>query len=107
METALAPRFSLESPKPAQLTVRFDRTAWISDIHLGTRGANVAALFDFLRDYEIKTLYIVGDLIDIWQLGRAIYWPQQHNDAIQKILRKARKGTRIFAATAMLVSYAN
>jgi UDP-2,3-diacylglucosamine pyrophosphatase LpxH len=37
----------------------------------------------------------VGDLIDIWQLRRGRYWPQQHNDVIQKILRKARKGTRI------------
>lgn len=95
METALASRFSPESPKPEFPVVRSVRTAWISDIHLGTRGANVAALLEFLRDYEIETLYVVGDLIDIWQLRRAIYWPQQHNDVIQKILRKARKGTRI------------
>ena len=36
-----------------------------------------------------------GDLIDIWQLRRARYWPQEHNDVMQKILRKARKGTRV------------
>jgi UDP-2,3-diacylglucosamine pyrophosphatase LpxH len=71
------------------------RTAWISDIHLGTRGANAGALLDFLRDYDFEVLYVVGDLIDIWQLRRGIYWPQQHNDVIQKILRKARKGTRV------------
>ncbi len=71
------------------------RTAWISDIHLGTRGANAGALLDFLRDYESEVLYVVGDLIDIWQLRRGIYWPQAHNDVIQKILRKARKGTRV------------
>jgi UDP-2,3-diacylglucosamine pyrophosphatase LpxH len=71
------------------------RTAWISDVHLGTRGSNAAALLDFLRDYELETLYIVGDLIDVWQMRRGIYWPQQHNDVIQKLLRKARKGTRI------------
>lgn len=71
------------------------RAAWISDIHLGTRGANAAALLDFLRDYDFEVLYVVGDLIDIWQLRRGIYWPQQHNDAIQKILRKARKGARV------------
>ncbi len=70
------------------------RTAWISDVHLGTRGANASALLDFLRQYEFERLYIVGDLIDIWQLRRGIYWPQQHNDVIQKILRKSRKGTR-------------
>jgi UDP-2,3-diacylglucosamine pyrophosphatase LpxH len=71
------------------------RAAWISDVHLGTRGANADALLDFLRAYDFDTLYVVGDLIDIWQLRRGIYWPQQHNDVIQKILRKARKGTRI------------
>jgi len=71
------------------------RTAWISDVHLGTRNSNAAALLDFLRDYEFETLYIVGDLIDAWQMRRGIYWPQEHNDVIQKLLRKARKGTRI------------
>ena len=71
------------------------RAAWISDIHLGTRGANAGALLDFLREYDFEVLYVVGDLIDIWQLRRGIYWPQPHNDVIQKILRKARKGTRV------------
>jgi len=64
-------------------------------VHLGTRGANAGALLDFLREYEFETLYVVGDLIDIWQLRRGIYWPQQHNDVVQKILRKSRKGTRV------------
>src|SRR5918996_2113285 len=71
------------------------RAAWISDAHLGTRGCNATAILDFLRETDFDTLYIVGDLIDIWSLRRAIYWPQQHNDVIQKILRKARKGTRV------------
>src|ERR1700758_10908 len=71
------------------------RAAWISDAHLGNRGCNATALLDFLRETDFDTLYIVGDLIDIWSLRRAIYWPQQHNDVIQKILRKARKGTRV------------
>ncbi len=71
------------------------RTAWISDIHLGARGSTPEAVLYFLREYEVETLYIVGDLIDIWALRRAIYWPQTHNDVIQKILRKGRKGTRL------------
>ena len=37
----------------------------------------------------------MGDLIDIWALRRAIYWPQEHNDVLQKLLRKGRKGTEI------------
>ena len=71
------------------------KTAWISDVHLGTKGSKSEALLEFLRDYEFDTLYVVGDLIDVWQLRRGIYWPQDHNDVIQKILRKGRKGTQV------------
>lgn len=71
------------------------RTGWISDVHLGTRGSKAEALLEFLRQYEFDTLYVVGDLIDVWQLRRGIYWPQAHNDVIQKLLRAGRKGTRI------------
>ena len=89
------PRFPFEPARPKLRGERRLRAAWISDVHLGTRGSNANAMLDFLRDYEFETLYIVGDLIDIWQLRRARYWPQEHNDVIQKILRKARKGTRV------------
>jgi UDP-2,3-diacylglucosamine pyrophosphatase LpxH len=78
----------------ATVGVRY-RAGWISDAHLGTRGANSGVLLEFLRENDFDVLYIVGDLIDVWSLGRGIYWPQEHNDVIQKILRKARKGTRI------------
>ena len=71
------------------------RTGFISDLHLGTRGSNTLAVLHFLRDNEFDTLYLVGDLIDIWALRRGIYWPQEHNDVVQKILRKGRKGTRL------------
>lgn len=71
------------------------RTGWVSDLHLGTRGSDASAFLDFLREHDFETLYLVGDLIDIWSLRRRLYWPQSHNDVIQKILRKARKGTRV------------
>ncbi|HJT80971.1 MAG TPA: metallophosphoesterase, partial [Chthoniobacterales bacterium] len=64
-------------------------------MHLGTRTSNAAALLQFLRDYDCDKLYIVGDLIDVWSLKRWRYWPQLHNDVIQKILRKARKGVPV------------
>ena len=41
------------------------------------------------------TLYLVGDIIDGWQLKKGWYWPQAHNDVVQKVLRKARKGTKV------------
>ena len=71
------------------------RTIWISDIHLGTRGCKAEFLLDFLRYNESETLFLVGDIVDGWQIKRAWYWEQSHNDVIQKILRKARKGTRV------------
>jgi UDP-2,3-diacylglucosamine pyrophosphatase LpxH len=95
MQTLALGRIPVDPPPIQAPSPRRVRTAWISDVHLGTRGSNPGALLDFLRDYEFETLYIVGDLIDIWQLRRGRYWPQQHNDVIQKILRKSRKDTRI------------
>jgi len=71
------------------------RTIWISDFHLGTKRAEANNLLDFLRHTESETLYLVGDIIDNWSLKKNWYWDQSHNDIIQKILRKARKGTRV------------
>jgi UDP-2,3-diacylglucosamine pyrophosphatase LpxH len=71
------------------------RTIWISDIHLGTRGCKAEFLLDFLRVTESDYLYLVGDIIDGWRLKRSWYWTQSHNDVIQKLLRKARKGTKV------------
>jgi UDP-2,3-diacylglucosamine pyrophosphatase LpxH len=71
------------------------RTVWISDLHLGTPGCQAKALLDFLKSVDCRTLYLVGDIIDGWQLRRSWYWPQSHNDVVQKLLRKARKGTRV------------
>ena len=71
------------------------RALFLSDIHLGTRGAQVPALLEFLKEHEADTIYLVGDIIDGWRLRQGWYWPQSHNDIVQKLLRKARKGTRI------------
>jgi UDP-2,3-diacylglucosamine pyrophosphatase LpxH len=81
-----------EASENAPLRVR---TVWISDLHLGTPGCQAKALLDFLKHVECETLYLVGDIVDGWQLRRSWYWPQSHNDVVQKLLRKARKGTRI------------
>lgn len=64
-------------------------------MHLGTKGCQAEALLHLLKVCEFETLYIVGDLLDVWALRRGIYWPQTHNDVIQKILRAGRKGTRV------------
>ena len=81
-----------EAPTTAQ---RRYRAIFISDLHLGTPGCQAPALLDFLRTHPSDTLYLVGDIVDGWKLRRKWYWPQSHNDVVQKLLRRARKGCRI------------
>lgn len=71
------------------------RAVFISDLHLGTQGCQAAALLDFLRHHSCDSLYLVGDIVDGWQLRRRWFWPQLHNDVVQKLLRQARKGCRV------------
>jgi UDP-2,3-diacylglucosamine pyrophosphatase LpxH len=71
------------------------RSIFISDLHLGTPGCQADALLNFLKTYTCDNLYLVGDIVDGWQLRRKWYWPQSHNDVVQKLLRKARKGCRV------------
>jgi UDP-2,3-diacylglucosamine pyrophosphatase LpxH len=71
------------------------RALFISDVHLGSRGCQAHLLLDFLRYHDAEAIYLVGDIVDGWQLRSSWYWPQPHNDVVQKLLRKARKGARL------------
>lgn len=79
------------APRP---TLRL-RTVFLSDTHLGFKGCRAEYLLDFLRRVECEQIYLVGDIIDVWSLSRAFYWPQAHNDVIRTILGKAKHGTRV------------
>ncbi len=81
--------------KRAAPAVKRHRAIFISDVHLGTRDCQAGALLDFLRRNECEQLFLVGDIIDGWSLKRKMYWPQSHSDVVQKILRQARKATRV------------
>lgn len=83
-----------EDDHPAEGRERL-RAVFISDLHLGTPGCQAKALLAFLKAHPSDRLYLVGDIIDGWQLRRRWYWPQSHNDVVQKILRRARKGCQV------------
>jgi UDP-2,3-diacylglucosamine pyrophosphatase LpxH len=72
------------------------RSLFISDVHLGTKGCQAELFLDFLKHHDADNIYLVGDIIDGWRLRAGWYWPQTHNDVVQKVLRKGRKGARIF-----------
>jgi UDP-2,3-diacylglucosamine pyrophosphatase LpxH len=71
------------------------RTLFVSDLHLGSNGCQAELFLNFLRCNGADTIYLVGDIIDGWRLRSAWYWPQSHNDIVQKLLRKARNGARM------------
>jgi UDP-2,3-diacylglucosamine pyrophosphatase LpxH len=81
-----------EEPEPGPVIYR---TLFLSDIHLGTRGCQAELLLDFLRHNDAETIYLIGDIVDGWRLKSGWYWPQAHNDVLQKLLRKVRKGARM------------
>jgi UDP-2,3-diacylglucosamine pyrophosphatase LpxH len=77
--------------KPA----RRHRTIFISDTHLGTPGCKAEALADFLSHNDCDTLFLVGDIVDGWQLKRRWYWNEAHSQVVAHVLRKIDSGTRV------------
>jgi UDP-2,3-diacylglucosamine pyrophosphatase LpxH len=72
------------------------RAIFLSDIHLGTRACQADRLLEFLREYESDYLFLVGDILDFWAMGRrGVYWSASMNTVIQKVLKRARHGTQV------------
>lgn len=71
------------------------KSIFISDVHLGTRFSKAKTLLNFLKNNDCEQLFLVGDIIDGWAIKRKFVWPQAHSDVIQRILKKAKKGTNI------------
>ena len=71
------------------------RSVWISDIHLGFRGCSAELLLDFLHHTECQYLYLVGDIIDVWEMKKRMFWPQEHNNVIRTLLGKAKHNTKV------------
>ena len=72
------------------------RAIFISDVHLGTRACQAESLLAFLRAHESDYLYLLGDIIDFWAMNRSVQWAGAHNTVVQKVLRRARHGCKVF-----------
>ena len=71
------------------------RSVFISDLHLGSGSARAAEVATFLKHIDCRTLYLVGDVIDMWRLRSRWHWPEEHNRVIHRILKMAKRGTRV------------
>ncbi|MGH8265392.1 MAG: UDP-2,3-diacylglucosamine diphosphatase [Steroidobacteraceae bacterium] len=76
-------------------TLHHFRSVFISDVHLGFRGATAAPLLQFLNSAHIERLFLLGDIVDLESMRRSLYWPRQHNEVLSRILRLAASGTRV------------
>jgi UDP-2,3-diacylglucosamine pyrophosphatase LpxH len=75
------------------------RAIFISDVHLGSKGAKAEFLSNFLKYNHSKKLYLVGDIIDCWRLKKRMFWPQEHTNVIRRILTKSKRETDIIFVT--------
>lgn len=71
------------------------RAIWISDVHLGTRGCQADYLLDFLKHHDAERIFLVGDIIDGWQLRKDWYWNEQQQNVVMNVLEKARQGAKV------------
>lgn len=71
------------------------RTLFVSDLHLGLGACQADLFLDFFKTVEADKIYLVGDIIDFWRIRKRPQWYQAHNDVIQKLLRRVRKGTKM------------
>jgi UDP-2,3-diacylglucosamine pyrophosphatase LpxH len=71
------------------------RAAFVSDVHLGSKGCRADQLLEFLKSVEVEYLFLVGDIVDLWAMKKNFYWPQEHNNVLRCILGKAKGGTRV------------
>ncbi len=83
------------SPATSTNRGRRSRALFISDLHLATHACRAPALLDFLEQNEADTIYLVGDIIDFWDINRGGIWPQAHSDVVLALLGKMRRGTRL------------
>ncbi|MEO0392867.1 MAG: UDP-2,3-diacylglucosamine diphosphatase [Pseudomonadota bacterium] len=72
------------------------RSVFISDLHLGTKGAKAEAVLSFLQHLgPVDRLYLVGDIVDGWQLRKRWYWPANHEAVMAQIRTMQQAGTTI------------
>lgn len=71
------------------------KTVWLSDIHLGNKDCKAEFLLEFLNSITVETLYLVGDIVDMWQMEKQFRWPETHNSVMHKLMAMSKQGCRV------------
>ena len=71
------------------------RALFVSDVHLGTLDSQSQFLKELLESIECETLYLVGDIFDLWKMKHGVHWSHSTNAVLQVIFNMAKRGTRV------------
>lgn len=71
------------------------RTLWLSDIHLGYKDCKAEYLLDFLQNCTCETLYLVGDIVDMWAMSKQFRWPRAHNELFHYLIKLSHGDTKV------------
>jgi UDP-2,3-diacylglucosamine pyrophosphatase LpxH len=83
-------------PRRERGAARVYRTIFLSDVHLGCFGSRAESLAELLEHLDCDKLYLVGDIIDMWQLRRRWRWTEACNAVIGRLLEIAKSAEVIF-----------
>lgn len=84
-----------EQPDAPSHERKYYRSIWISDFHLGTVRCKAESLLDFLRNHCAENLFLVGDVIDGWNVGPGWSWDAAQTEVIEELWAWRRRGTRM------------
>jgi len=71
------------------------RSVWISDVHLGSTHCKAEQLLELLSRIECQTLFLVGDIVDIWAMTKRVHWPESHTKVLRKLFEIAQGSTEV------------
>ena len=75
------------------------KSLFISDCHLGFKHSKAELLLQLLKQYNPENLFLVGDIIDGWELSRKSYWENTYSFIIRRIIGMIKRGTRVVYIT--------
>jgi UDP-2,3-diacylglucosamine pyrophosphatase LpxH len=85
--------FAARATRAGAVPLTSYRSIWLSDFHLGTSRCQAEVLLDFLRHHQAQKLYLVGDIVDGWNLGPSWCFSDAQKAVAQEILAWRERGT--------------
>ena len=71
------------------------RTIFLSDVHLGCKDCQADYLLHFLHHSQAQTIYLLGDIVDLWAMRKQVHWDLSQNKIIRCLLDKAEQGVEV------------